>query len=161
MGFSVALYPEREAFREFREDRIEAIRERRKTNAGRKAGIFWEDLEADPGQAVNEERIEAAIRYIRSNISRNISRAEVAETLHLNEEYFSRLFKKYTDYETMERISQAKKLLEHSRFSISIIASKVGYDNFSHFSKVFKKMTGHTPQEWRKEKEKNRISRKR
>ncbi|MCI8389699.1 MAG: helix-turn-helix domain-containing protein [Roseburia sp.] len=166
MDFAVALYPEREAFRDFREERIDAIRERRKTNTGRKAQLFWEDLETDPAQAVNEERIEAAVRYIRNNISRNLSRAEVAETLHLNEEYFSRLFKKYTgytfkDYEMMERIGLAKKLLEHSRFSISIIASKVGYDNFSHFSKIFKKMTGYTPQEWRKEKGTARMSRER
>lgn len=161
MDFTMALYPERETFREFRTEWLDAIRERRKTNTGKRGEIFWEDAQQDLGAAVNAERIESAVHYIKSNISRNISRTEMAEMLHLNEEYFSRLFKKYTgytfkDYEMMERISQAKKMLEHSHFSISIIASKVGYDNFSHFSKIFKKMTGYTPQEWRKEKSVNR-----
>ena len=163
MDFEMALYPDREAYRGFRKERITAVRERRKINTGRKAEIFWEDPETDPGQAVGEERIEAAVRYIRNNISRSVSRAEMAEMLHLNEEYFSRLFKKYTgytfkDYEMMERISQAKRMLANSHFSISIIASKVGYDNFSHFSKIFKKMTGYTPQEWRKEQSGKRTA---
>lgn len=48
-----------------------------------------------------------------------------------------------------ERIREAKKLLQYSNFSINIIASKVGYDNFSHFSKIFKQATGYTPQEYR------------
>ena len=51
-------------------------------------------------------------------------------------------------------MKEAKKLLAHSRLSISIIASKIGYDNFSHFSKMFKKVTNQTPQEYRKEYQK-------
>lgn len=48
----------------------------------------------------------------------------------------------------------ARTLLERSNLSISIVASKVGYDNFSHFSKMFKKLTDMTPQEYRKEHQK-------
>lgn len=156
MDFLVAVYPEREAMPSLRMEWIEAIRKRRNANTARKAGIFWEDVEIDGELMVNEERIRAAADYIKKHISRNVTRAEVAKMLHLNEEYFSRLFKKYTgytfkDYEMIERTEQAKKLLKNSHFSISIIASKVGYDNFSHFSKMFKKMTGQTPQEYRKE----------
>lgn len=161
MDFLVAVYPEDQAMKELRIDRIVAIWERKNANVGKKAEIFWCDVKKDPELVVNEERIRMAVEYIKNNISRNISRSEVAKMLHLNEEYFSRLFKKYTgytfkDYEMMERINQAKRLLEHSHFSISIIASKVGYDNFSHFSKVFKKTTGYTPQEYRKKKEKEK-----
>lgn len=108
-------------------------------------------------QEDNRKRIQQAEKFIKDNISKNFSRTEVAEMLHLNEDYFSRLFKKYTgytfkDYHMMVRVEKAKKMLEYSRFSINIIASKVGCDNFSHFSKMFKKMTGYTPQEYRKEK---------
>ena len=45
---------------------------------------------------------------------------------------------------------QAKRLLKYSRLSISLIASRVGYDNFSYFSKAFKKHTGNSPVEFRK-----------
>ena len=48
----------------------------------------------------------------------------------------------------------AKKLLAETHLSVSIVASKVGYDNFSHFSKMFKKMTEVTPQEYRKDRQK-------
>lgn len=48
-------------------------------------------------------------------------------------------------------MNMARTLLERSNLSISIVASKVGYDNFSHFSKMFKKLTDMTPQEYRKE----------
>ena len=80
----------------------------------------------------------------------------MAEYLHLNEEYFSRLFKKYTgetfkDYDMRMRIETAGRLLEQTKFSVSIIASKVGYDNFSYFSKLFKAYTGKTPQEYRRD----------
>ena len=154
MDFAIAVYPEKEAMESFYPEAFGAIKKRRSAG-GSKVGVFWENIKEDPESECNEQRIRMATEYIRENISRGISRAQVAERLHLNEEYFSRLFKKYTgytfkDYDTLERINQAKKLLEYSRFSISIIASKVGYDNFSHFSKVFKKMTGQTPQEYRK-----------
>ena len=58
----------------------------------------------------------------------------------------------FKDYVLLEKMNMAKTLLEHSRLSISIVASKVGYDNFSHFSRMFKKITDMTPQEYRKEK---------
>lgn len=118
---------------------------------------FTTEAEEVGEQDDNLKRIQQAEKFIKDNISKNFSRTEVAEMLHLNEDYFSRLFKKYTgytfkDYHMMIRVEKAKKMLEYSRFSISIIASKVGCDNFSHFSKMFKKMTGYTPQEYRKEK---------
>lgn len=160
MDFSIAVYAN---FSEIAEVQkccwLRDVEMWKKANIGKQPGMYMEEQERDgrPELEVNEERILAAIDYIRNNISRNISRTEVAEMLHLNEEYFSRLFHRVTgltfkDYEMQERIRQAERLLTQSNFSISIIASKVGYDNFSHFSKVFKKVTGYTPQDYRREK---------
>lgn len=154
MDFRIAVYSDYPEIETYRPERDEALKKRILTNSEKKPGIFCEteeDLQVDE----NEERIRMAKDYVKMNINRSVTRSEVAEYLHLNEEYFSRLFKKYTgytfkDYEMMERIEIAKYMLEKSRFSVSIIASKVGYDNFSHFSKVFKKYTDQTPQEYRK-----------
>lgn len=155
MDFRIAVYPELAETTEFSLDRLGRGLALAKPESGRSAEIFWEggDRGSEPLRS-NEECIRIAEKYIRDNISRSLSRAEVAEYLNFNEEYFSRLFKKYNGdtfkaYEMKERIREAKKLLQYSKFSINIIASKVGYDNFSHFSKIFKQATGYTPQEYR------------
>jgi len=103
---------------------------------------------------VKEERISRAKKYISENISKNISRAEVAAHVYFNEEYFSRWFSKNTgasfkDYVMKEKLTFAKKMLKNTNFSIAIIASKIGCHNFSYFSKMFKKNEGMTPQEYR------------
>ena len=73
----------------------------------------------------------------------------------LSEEYFSRVFKSYTgwtfkDFVLKEKMKLAGQLLSNSVLPVGVIASKLGFDNFSHFSQVFKKISGCTPQEYRK-----------
>ena len=155
MDFQIAIYPETAQIAEFSLDKLSKAFSMAKPDGARNPKIFWEGVDAggEPARS-NEECIRIAEKYIKDHISRSVSRAEVAEYLNFNEEYFSRLFKKYNGdtfkaYEMKERIREAKKLLQYSRFSINIIASKVGYDNFSHFSKIFKQATGYTPQEYR------------
>ncbi len=160
MDFSVSVYPGYKIRDKFAEIINNKLLPRSKNNTLKKSGIFWEDIEERlENRTVNsdEGRIQRAIDYIKANLSKNISRGEVANLVFLNEEYFSRLFKQETgytfkDYELMLRMDMAQTLLEHSKLSVSIIASKVGYDNFSHFSKMFKKITDMTPQEYRKVK---------
>lgn len=155
MDFKIAVYPELSEITDFSPDKLTRGFLLAKADAGKSAELFGEGGDAHMESArSNEDCIRLAEKYIRDNISRSVSRAEVAEYLNFNEEYFSRLFKKYNGdtfkaYEMKERIREAKKLLQYSKFSINIIASKVGYDNFSHFSKVFKQATGYTPQEYR------------
>lgn len=94
-------------------------------------------------------------RYIAGNYSRNISLPEVASYVHLNKTYLSGLFKKemgvnFYDYLTNYRLDKAKELLLTNRCNISELAEKVGYSNPSHFAKVFKKTTGLSPLEYKK-----------
>lgn len=158
MDFSVAFYPgnglEKGKVREVFEDLLK----RAARNTEGKKGIFWDEPENEEEDG-DKDAVALAISYIKKNLSKNISRTDVASYVHLNEEYFSRLFKQQTgetfkDYVMMEKMREAQKLLKNSRLSVSIIASKVGYDNFSHFSKMFKKITDQTPQEYRKIHEK-------
>ncbi|MFV0402234.1 MAG: helix-turn-helix domain-containing protein [Oscillospiraceae bacterium] len=157
MEFRIGVYPAGETSGQDFSRIFAGLNRRAGENTGRKAGVFWRDTER--GQCGEEEDvIKLAKGYIKRNLSKNISRGDVAEQVHLNEEYFSKLFRAQTgytfkDYLIMEKMNLAKSLLRDSALSISIIASKVGYDNFSHFSKMFKKLAGLTPQEYRKEKQ--------
>lgn len=156
MDFSLAVYPVREELPEVSLARLRKLRLYADSAEGEGPGVQLEGAAMELSLDAMSERIHVAMAYIRDNVGRNTSRAEVAEMLHLNEEYFSKMFRKvagctFKEYQMNERIRQAKRLLKHSKMSISIIASKLGYDNFSYFSKAFKKATGQTPQEYRRD----------
>ena len=127
---------------------------RMQANTEKKKGVFFEDPEPDDEEKSKDTAL-LAIAYIRKNLRRNITRTEVADHVHLNEEYFSRLFKKETgvgfkEFVLETKMEEAKKYLTQSVLSVEVIASKLGYKNLSHFSTSFKKMTDQTPQEYRK-----------
>lgn len=102
-----------------------------------------------------KSHVESVEEYIRQNIQKNITRKELADAVYPNPEYLSRLFKKekgctISEYMTREKMFLARSLLETTNFSVSMIASKVGYSNFSHFAQCFKKEFGISPREIRK-----------
>lgn len=53
------------------------------------------------------------------------------------------------EYIIEQKIRAAQSLLKTTSLPVSFVAAKVGYSNFSHFSKAYKKVMGHTPQEER------------
>ncbi len=92
--------------------------------------------------------------YIELNYNKNISRNDIANKFFLNPDYLSRTFNKETgisipEYQSKLRVNKASQLLK-TGMSISEAAAFVGYDNFSYFSTVFKRITGITPVEFRK-----------
>lgn len=93
-------------------------------------------------------------RYIIEHYHEDIGRNEVARQFHLSAEYIAKIYKQETgkslkDFITECRINEAKKLLERGN-RVSEVATTVGFDNFTYFSTVFKKMTGMTPNEYRR-----------
>jgi two-component system response regulator YesN len=101
-----------------------------------------------------ETVVEAVKLYISFHLEEDLSREQLAEQVFLNPDYMARIFKKETgqtilDYITFERVKLAKELLSNSNNQIGSIASAVGYTNFSHFAKVFKKYEGIGPMEYR------------
>lgn len=92
--------------------------------------------------------------YIRSCLSQEITREELASHVYLNPAYLSRLFKKETglslsDAIIQERIQEAKRLLEETEYKITDIAENVGYTSLGSFSNLFKRVVGVTPQQYR------------
>lgn len=89
-------------------------------------------------------------KYIRENLDSPLQCAQIAKAVYLSPDYISRLFHKekgmpLKEYITLTKMKAAKNLLITTSLPVSLIAAKVGYDNFSHFSKVYKKVMGTTP----------------
>ncbi|MDO5541075.1 MAG: helix-turn-helix domain-containing protein [Eubacteriales bacterium] len=154
MDFSIAVYP---SSAEVDSDFISVYRSLeniRLENAEKTSGIYTEMRRTKIGKSVHPA-IREALKYIDHNMNKNLSRTEVAKAVNVSEEYFSRLFRQETgdtfkDYMQMVKMEEAKKLLKETGLSIGIIASKVGYSNFSHFTQMFRSYTRMTPQEYRR-----------
>ncbi|QHT59451.1 helix-turn-helix domain-containing protein [Paenibacillus lycopersici] len=109
--------------------------------------------------AVREENesggfVQQALAFMKAHVEEDISREDVAAHVSLNPAYLSRLFKKETgksliDYLIEIKMNRAKQLLDTTGMTVSMIAQQVGYANFSHFTKTFRKHYGVNPQEHR------------
>lgn len=98
--------------------------------------------------------IAKAKRYIEEHYEEPIRLEHVAERLHVNPNYFSSIFKRETgqsfvDYVNEVRVRRAMALLLDSEVKVSDISLQVGFGNFSYFNKVFKRISGVTPQVYR------------
>ncbi|WP_337102151.1 response regulator [Paenibacillus sp. YIM B09110] len=113
----------------------------------------------DQAEAVEEaiSVIDSVKKYIAVHLSQSeLSRDELAEHVYLHPDYLSRFFKKetgisITDYLLQERVNLAKGLLSKSDMPIGNVALSVGFSNFSHFSKMFKKATNMNPNDYRQQ----------
>lgn len=99
--------------------------------------------------------IEEAVRFMRKNYTNLISLEDVAEVSNVSASYLSRLFKEemeigYNEYLTQIRMEEAKKMLSDTNMSVKDIAAQVGYPNEKYYSKLFKKLTGITPTDYRR-----------
>ena len=75
--------------------------------------------------------------------------------MHISPYYLSHLFKEelditFIEYLTRVRIEEARRLLFQTSMSIQEITQRVGYVDPSYFSRVFKKVTGMTPNRYRR-----------
>ena len=101
------------------------------------------------------ESVKNAIEYINENYSEKLSIKSVASAIHLSPIYFHGLFKMETgitpyEYITKKRIERAVNLLETTDTKIATISSECGFSSQSHFTDVFKKEIGCTPNKYRK-----------
>ncbi|MGG7620032.1 helix-turn-helix domain-containing protein [Bacillus coreaensis] len=104
----------------------------------------------------DRKQIQGALNYIEKNYQRGVTLEEVAEHVHLSPHYLSRLFKKelninFVNYVSERRINLAKEMLEKTDMPVINIALELSYHEPNYFSKVFKKSTGMTPSEYRRQ----------
>lgn len=96
--------------------------------------------------------------YIMSHYSEDINLKSLSKTFNISEGYLSRKFKEVSglcinQYITYVRINNAKKFLEHSKFSVTQIADMCGFCGSTYFSSVFKKFEGIAPLAFRKQRD--------
>lgn len=114
-----------------------------------------ENKEDDKPEPMKNQLFTEYIRgYIETHYMDDISLQDVAAQLHYSDAYFCRFFKQNFDknfimYLSELRVEKAKELLEDMTINVKDISNKVGFRDSSYFTKVFKRITGVTPSEYR------------
>lgn len=93
--------------------------------------------------------------YISENFDKDISLAELSGKFFMNPYYLSQLFKEktgdtYLNYLMKLRINRAKELLEKTDLKVYEVCERVGYSDTNYFSKLFEKLVGCRPSEFKK-----------
>jgi len=99
--------------------------------------------------------IDIILAFIEANLENMLNAQVIAENVHISSSHLYHLFKEKTGFALMEyiklrRVEKAKALLRNSDLTVSQISIMCGYDNFSHFSRVFHLIAGVSPNQYRK-----------
>jgi len=92
--------------------------------------------------------------YVKKNFMHEISMQDAARAVNYSDAYFSKMFKQqfglnFTAYLTEYRIEEAKKMLCQPTISVKDIGVRVGYPDSNYFARVFRRMNGVSPSEYR------------
>lgn len=120
---------------------------RRKTSAPRAE----EARETDSRTGLVRQEIES---YIRAHYSEDLSMQDMARVMNYSDAYFCKLFKQcfkvnFSTYLNEFRVARAKELLANTADSIREIGTGCGYTDSNYFTRVFRRITGMTPSEYR------------
>jgi len=122
--------------------------------------IFSEHLSILSNQLVVQQEnseppvIRRAKEFINEHQTEDLTLSQVAKAVNTSTFYFCKMFKKatginFTDYLSRVRIEKSKNLLLNPNLRISEIAFEVGFQSLTHFNRVFKKVLGQSPTEYR------------
>lgn len=105
---------------------------------------------------LSQAKLHQVTDYINEHLAQDLKLSKIATILQLSPYHFSRLFKESTgitlhQYILQCRVKKAKYLLQYSQFSISEIATKVGFFDQSHLTRYFKQIVGVTPKQFLKD----------
>ena len=106
------------------------------------------------GDGEQTREIRRAVAYLRQNYAEKVTLAEAAEKAGFSPSYFSRQFRaemgiNFQQYINVLRIDASKPLLLGNKLTIAEISSRVGFEDQSYFGRVFKRLTGVTPDRYR------------
>lgn len=109
---------------------------------------------ADSFYQGSSQLIKETVEYINIHFKEKLRLGDIANHFHVNQSYLSTLFtrelgKNFTDYLTGIRLGEAKRLLMESSLNLTQIAYQCGFEDQSYFSKVFRKVEGLAPKDYR------------
>ena len=107
-------------------------------------------------EETKQDKLGMAIEYVKANLEKSPSLQETAEQIHISPSYLSKIFinRLHTPYSAFvlnEKILYAQKLLVNSDEGMTEIAKKAGFSSNTYFSDCFKRVTGSSPLQFRKE----------
>ena len=99
-------------------------------------------------------RLRRVLDYIADHLAENLSLSELAAVAGMSPHYFSELFKQSTgraphNYVLLQRIKRAKQQLRDPKRSVIEAGFEAGFQNPSHFARIFRKLAGITPSRFR------------
>ncbi|AYE33030.1 response regulator transcription factor [Clostridium septicum] len=115
--------------------------------------ILNEFINIDKDYSINNE-LKFVLNYIEKNLKGNIMLQDIASCMNVSTSYLSKSFKNkmgtnFNKYVTKRKIEEAKYILKSTDISISDLTFNIGYNEPNYFCKVFKKVEGMTPLEYR------------
>lgn len=140
-------------------DALEEKKEKAKQSESGKTESVAKKSPEKHDRNTSEIIVNKVIEELDRDCAQKISLPQLAETYHISEAYLSHVFKKHTgkslmNYIAQIRIEKASQLIAMSKNGSSsklyLIAQQVGYDDYSYFVRVFKKVTGMSPREFHK-----------
>ncbi|MBI2092707.1 MAG: response regulator [Deltaproteobacteria bacterium] len=117
--------------------------------------------EDDPLNNDTRGKIEHVKLFVERNWQKKLSLSEAANAVCLSPKYLSRVFRQHVGVEfglfkLKTKIDKAKELLSKTGLNVSETAYKLGYENIESFVRIFKKITGAAPSEYKNKYPKNR-----
>lgn len=99
-------------------------------------------------------KMEDAVNFIEANLAANLTVALLAGRANQSKDHFSKLFVRKTgrrplDYIHHKRVERAQFLLVTTNLPLSVITEQTGFESLSYFSRIFKRITGQTPGEYK------------
>ncbi len=109
-----------------------------------------------PSEEYYQEIISRVDTYMRSNLQLPLQRKDLAAIAHVSPPHLARIFQRILKVTPLERLTQlriqhAQLLLAQSDQPITTISAEVGYESISHFSRMFRKYSGKSPRQFRKD----------
>jgi YesN/AraC family two-component response regulator len=107
--------------------------------------------------AALENRVSKAVKqYVKNHLAEKITLEDLGKQVFLSPNYCERIFKQETgmpivEYILEKRIEYAKNLLWDNSVSLTLVAKAVGFHDYGYFCRIFKKRTGYSPLQYRKQ----------
>lgn len=118
------------------------------------AALTDETMEQEKRYGKERDVEQEVKKYVREHMVDNITVTDMAHELHFHPKYLMRIFKSktglsITEYISQARVTTAKKILQETNLPVKVVADMVGYEDYTYFTRVFKKLTGKSPSDYR------------